>query len=458
MIPLDSSDAVQDKFKEVLTMRNKIFVTRADFTFDLQRFDDPPTISGLNYNSNGYYEISNEAELLAFADYARSNSTEGLTFRLTDDISLTKSGDSSNWEPFSLECTLDGGIYDDNGNLIGNHTISNLTINDTSKFQAAFFYFISGTLKNVTLTNLFINGYNNLGTLAYKNSGTIQNCAVQGTLKVAELLDSGIALYNNYGTLTGCFFDVNFNGKNFIHTNRGSRYDNYTTSGPVDADKKVFRLDFPRGINTTGNIFSYFGNYYATENTQIHFSISDDTDFEKITAVKFNDTALSADQNGFYSFTTIFEGYPKIEGLDFDAQGNFYKIQDADDLIALSNYVKAGHNCAGLTFKQLSAINMDGKTFAPIGNSDILFAGTFDGGNFSISNLTVDNPDAVNQGLFGKTAESAVISRINGSCGRRRLKFKRKCPDFGRGDFFATCRIYWTLSAKNFILYKAFNG
>ena len=49
-------------------MRNKIFVTRADFTFDLQRFDDPPTISGLNYNSEGYYEISNEAELLAFAD------------------------------------------------------------------------------------------------------------------------------------------------------------------------------------------------------------------------------------------------------------------------------------------------------------------------------------------------------------------------------------------------------
>ena len=56
---------------------------------------------------------------------------------------------------------------------------------------------------------------------------------------------------------------------------------------------------------------------------------------------------------------------------------------------------------------------MDGKTFAPIGNSDILFAGTFDGGNFSISNLTIDNPDAICQGLFGKTDKSAVIRRIN---------------------------------------------
>ncbi len=419
---MDSSEAVQTKFKEVLTMRNKIFVTRADFTFDLQRFDDPPTINGLNYNSEGYYEISNEAELLAFANYARSNSTEGLTFRLTDDISLTKSGDSSNWEPSNLSGTLDGGIYDQNGNLIGNHTISNLPINDSSKSMAAFFNSISGTLKNVTLTNLFINGKNLSSTLACTNSGIIQNCAVQGNFIVAELLFAGIASYNNRGTLTGCFFDVNYNGNNFIASNTGSSYDNYSVSGSVDEtrDKKVFRLDFPKGIVTTSNIFSYFGNSYATQNTQISFSISDDTDYEKITAVKFSGTALSADQNGFYSFTTdyeastvSFEGYPKIEWLEFDAKGNFYKIQDADDLIALSNYVNGGHNCAGLTFKQSAAINMDGKTFEPIGNSDIWFAGTFDGGNFSISNLNIYNPDAVNQGLFGKTAKSAVISRIN---------------------------------------------
>ena len=355
--------------------------------------------------------------MLTFAEYARSNSTEGLTFRLTDDISLTKSGDDSNWEPSNLSGTLDGGIYDQNGNLIGNHTISNLTINNSSKDQAAFFQSITGTLKNVTLTNLFINGNCNLGTLASTNSGTIQNCAVQGTLTAAFINNSGISVYNNYGTITGCFFDVNFNGNSF---GGGNSYDNYTTSGSVAADKKVFRLDFPKGIVPTGNIFSYFGNSYATENTQISFSISDDNDFEKITSVKFNGTDLSADQNGFYSFTTAyeasnvsFEGYPKIEGLDFDAQGNFYKVQDAYDLIALSNYVKAGNKCAGLTFKQTSNIEMAGKTFAPIGNSDIWFAGTFDGGNFSISNLNIDNPDTTCQGLFGKTAKSAVISRIN---------------------------------------------
>ncbi|MBQ6297529.1 MAG: hypothetical protein IJK81_07535 [Selenomonadaceae bacterium] len=166
-------------------------------------FRRPPTISGLNYNSDGYYEISNKAELLAFADYARSNSTEGLTFRLTDDISLTKSGDSSNWEPTNLSGTLDGGIYDENGNLIGNHTISNLTINNSSKDQAAFFQSITGTLKNVNLTNLFINGKSLLGTLASTNNGTIQNCAVQGTLIAAVINSSGIALSDNYGTLTG---------------------------------------------------------------------------------------------------------------------------------------------------------------------------------------------------------------------------------------------------------------
>ncbi|MBQ6297532.1 MAG: hypothetical protein IJK81_07550, partial [Selenomonadaceae bacterium] len=221
--------------------------------------------------------------MLAFADYARSNSTEGLTFRLTADISLTKSGDDSNWEPSNLSGTLDGGIYDQNGNLIGNHTISNLTINDTSKIQAAFFQSITGTIKNVTLTNLFINGNSLLGTLASTNRGTIQNCAVQGTLTAAVINYSAISVYNNFGTIIGCFFDVNFNGDSF---GGGNSYDNYTTSGYVDADKKVFRLDFPKGIVPTGNIFSYFGNSYATENTQISFSISDDNDFEKITSVK----------------------------------------------------------------------------------------------------------------------------------------------------------------------------
>ncbi|HPM27663.1 MAG TPA: GLUG motif-containing protein [bacterium] len=50
--------------------------------------------------------------------------------------------------------------------------------------------------------------------------------------------------------------------------------------------------------------------------------------------------------------------------------------------------------------------------FSPIGTKENPFTGSFDGGNYEISNLTIDRPDANNVGLFGYVGGSSKISNV----------------------------------------------
>jgi len=50
--------------------------------------------------------------------------------------------------------------------------------------------------------------------------------------------------------------------------------------------------------------------------------------------------------------------------------------------------------------------------FSPIGTKENPFTGSFDGGNYEISHLTIDRPDANNVGLFGYVGGSSKISNV----------------------------------------------
>jgi hypothetical protein len=53
----------------------------------------------------------------------------------------------------------------------------------------------------------------------------------------------------------------------------------------------------------------------------------------------------------------------------------------------------------------------DGDGWSPIGDWDVAFSGSYDGGNFSISGLTI-NRSSSNIGMFGKVGETAVITQV----------------------------------------------
>ncbi len=95
-----------------------------------------------------------------------------------------------------------------------------------------------------------------------------------------------------------------------------------------------------------------------------------------------------------------------------------YLISSVEDLNTLSAYVNDKHYCEGLTFKQTQDIFFDEvadgqSNFTPIGNSSNKFAGTYDGGNFKIYNLAINNPSWGNQGLFGCVFQYGTIKDVH---------------------------------------------
>ncbi len=94
-------------------------------------------------------------------------------------------------------------------------------------------------------------------------------------------------------------------------------------------------------------------------------------------------------------------------------------ISSAEDLVLLSDYINTRGVNAGVTFRLTRDIDMSGINFTPIGwktspnsngdlNTGAPFAGIFDGGNYTIYNLTISRPNVADAGLFGY-AEGATI-------------------------------------------------
>jgi len=65
---------------------------------------------------------------------------------------------------------------------------------------------------------------------------------------------------------------------------------------------------------------------------------------------------------------------------------------------------------AGTYYKQVRDIDMAGQTFTPIGNSGY-FYGSYDGGNYKISNLTI-NATTDYKGLFDRISSGAIVKNV----------------------------------------------
>lgn len=134
-----------------------------------------------------------------------------------------------------------------------------------------------------------------------------------------------------------------------------------------------------------------------------------------IRRIKLANEYYYADSDGKVTFNVSNKGWkaylkeiPTITGLNF-ASGE-YQISSTDDLKALAAYVNTGNTCEGLKFKLTADIPMTGvNDFAGIGDSTHAFKGTFDGGNFTISNLNIGGIDYV--GLIAN-GESATVKNL----------------------------------------------
>ncbi len=86
-----------------------------------------------------------------------------------------------------------------------------------------------------------------------------------------------------------------------------------------------------------------------------------------------------------------------------------YQIGTAEELAWFAAQVNAGNTAYNAVLT--ADIDLSGQVWTPIGNNDRKYAGTFDGNNFTVSNVYITTT-SVDRGLFGKT-QNATIRNLN---------------------------------------------
>ena len=159
-------------------------------------------------------------------DYAASGYSSK-TFVLANDIAYAPNGIDANGENYTaigIYSHSFKGIFDGQG-----HTISGIRIYKGGQTPnvdgnlGLFGYVYYGTVRNVTLADASITGYDNVGGIAgNSNSGTIENCLVIGT--------SIRATYNTNGS-GGAIVGNNFSGTTLSHNYYSDCIRNISSSG-----------------------------------------------------------------------------------------------------------------------------------------------------------------------------------------------------------------------------------
>ena len=254
------------------------------------------------------------------------------------------------------------------------------------------------------------------GIVGNGTGGTVSNCNVLDLGFLA--ISCNVVVGTGSTQVSGCKF-----------ANVGSSFDIINTVGGTDGGNNVEYYGLPEGLTAQGDNLTVDGATYCKAGATFIVD-ANAAGYEKITKIN----GATANGDGSYTITgnVTLEGYPKIDGFTFNDAGNCYEISDAQDLVNLADYVDDGNDCKGLTFKLTNDIDLSAiENFTPIGyvsSSDSYpFAGTFDGDNHTISNLTIST-SYYQAGLFGYVSGGTVqnvklfnanVTGGNGTTGNR---------------------------------------
>ena len=161
------------------------------------------------------------------------------------------------------------------------------------------------------------------------------------------------------------------------------------------------------------------GNEYQDLSIGTSFSV-------QLLATQFTSEEDSYDEN--YDGGASWLGDATIGWYVEDPDATEFVLSSAEDLAGLAAIVNGTatnetstyalrattiqDDFAGKTIKLASNIDLAGKSWTPIGNWDVPFAGTFDGNGYTISNLYINDAAGKGLGFFG-VAANATIQNVN---------------------------------------------
>lgn len=464
----------------VFTLLASILLPKATFAF---------TGAGAGTSANPY-KISTCDQLQEIADELSAH------YALVDDIDCTGTTLWNAGAGFLPIGTSTNNTF--SGVLDGRNRIINGLFINTSGNNVGMFAYLSGTVKNLSMTSVDItssSGTNHGSLVAEAIGATIESVAVQGDFNgnqrvggLAGFVRDGSTISkssftgtstdtSSYGagfvgwvsssTISDSYAQADYDGNNagagfvnriytsdandatidrsyfvgdVINPNYGasflSQLDEYSTGQVAVNDSFVVGT----GFNGTNNIMRPFSslktgtptvsNFYFDQTAATNSSCGStytctavNTDGLDPDHFKANSTAPPLDT---WDFTNVWQvdgsGYPTLRTATLEpmgyglsgagTEGDPFQITDCEELQSIDDY----DTTSGVYFELMNnidcsdTINWDsGDGFLPIGSTYDDFAGDFDGGGFTISDLYIDRSGDDNVGLFGLTTSASNI-------------------------------------------------
>ena len=199
--------------------------------------DTAPTCNTVSYtqNASGFYEVTNVSQLQCIEDNGLDQN-----YVLTEDIdaSGTVQWGAGGFEPIGIVFPFEG-RFDGNG-----YTISGLYIDRPGLYDAGLFANLgsSGTLTNVGLENVTVEGFSFVGGLVGVNDdGTVRSSYATGSSNGSSSV--GGLIGQNSGTVRSSYATSSVDGTDYVGgligiSSGGSVRTSYAT-GDVDGDDRV---------------------------------------------------------------------------------------------------------------------------------------------------------------------------------------------------------------------------
>ena len=153
---------------------------------------------GYTDDGQGNYTVTSAEGLKNIAELVNNGDTD-INITLDNDIDLS----DINWTPIGIDYNHRyAGTFDGNGK-----TITGLTVTTSDQYAGLFGCIGSGgTVQNVVLENVQINGANYVGGVAGWSYGKIENCSVSGSVSGSGSSSDvgGVVGYQMGGSITGC--------------------------------------------------------------------------------------------------------------------------------------------------------------------------------------------------------------------------------------------------------------
>ena len=191
----------------------------------------------ISTDGKNYYAYTAKG-LLAWNEAVQKDMSLNCT--LAADITLpTVAEGESNWTPVGTYSNPYTGTFDGGG-----HTITGLTVDLPNQSYVGLIGFLRGTVKNLTLAGVEINGRGFVGGVVGANDGTVTGCAVSGKVSGNSLFIGGVVGYNSSrGILLACYATGSVTGNSFVGgvvgDNIGTTTACYHAAGEVSGNSGV---------------------------------------------------------------------------------------------------------------------------------------------------------------------------------------------------------------------------